>query len=563
MRPPPSVRHAVARRARIRSRAVNGVDTPHAEVFYRSMAPIWRTEADSVMGTPFQSARRRDVVVVGAGLTGLSTALLLTRQGMDVAVVDAAEVGALASGANTGKLTLLQGSVLSGLRRHHPAHLVRAYVESNRDGAEWLTGIADELGVPYSRRAAYSYAQTPQGAERIEAELRAAVEAGLPVRRVEPDQLAQSPFDMVDAVALDRQVAIDPYRLLVALARALLREGGTLHTGVRVTRVHAVPWAGVETTRGFIAANHVVLATATPIIDRGLYFAKVRGLRSSCVAFATDGPLPEGLYISVDGETKSVRSITPEDGPADAAQLVVGGNGFPVGRASSPLAAVNSLVAWTRHHFPGAEPVASWSAQDYESHDLIPFVGAMPRGLGRIRFATGYAKWGLSNAPAAALRLTAEICRVPRRERPDWMNVISTRFTVPADLARGGVENLRVGWEAASGWIGAQAVPTPVRRPAEGEGVVASRAGQPVGISTVDGRTCAVSAVCTHLGGVLRWNDADLTWDCPLHASRFTADGCRIEGPALRDLPRLPRVPGEELDDEPGASLRSEPDIDR
>ena len=271
------------------------------------MTPIWKRGAPEVVGTPFASGRRRDVVVVGAGLTGLCTALLLTRRGMDVAVVDAAEVGALASGANTGKLTLLQGAVLSSLRRHHPARLVRAYVESNHDGAEWLTGIADELGVPYSRRAAYSYAQTPEGAECIEAELRAAIEAGLPVRRVEPDQLAQSPFDMVDAVALDRQVAIDPQRLLVALAQARVREGGTLHTGVRVTRVHAVPWSGVETTEGFLAANHVVLATATPITDRGLYFAKVRGLRSSCVAFATDGPLPEGLYISVDGETNSVR----------------------------------------------------------------------------------------------------------------------------------------------------------------------------------------------------------------------------------------------------------------
>ncbi|MDR7185131.1 glycine/D-amino acid oxidase-like deaminating enzyme/nitrite reductase/ring-hydroxylating ferredoxin subunit [Microbacterium trichothecenolyticum] len=527
------------------------------------MTPIWKQDAESVAGTPFEPGRRRDVVVVGAGLTGLSTALLLTRQGMDVAVVEADEVGGLASGANTGKLTLLQGSVLSALRRHHPANLVRAYVESNIDGAHWLTSIADELRVSYSHRTAYSYAQTPAGVAVIEAELHAATEAGLPVRRVEPDLLAQSPFDMVDAVALDRQVAIDPQRLLVALTHALLREGGTLHTGVRVTRVHAVPRAGVETEAGFVAADHVVLATATPITDRGLYFAKVRGLRSSGVAFATEGPLLEGLYLAVDGETKSVRSITADDGPAHAAQLVVGGNGFPVGRSPSPLAAVNGLVAWTQHHFPGAEPVASWSAQDYESHDLIPFVGAMPRGLGRIRFATGYAKWGLSNAPAAALRLTAEITRVPRRERPDWMNVIATRFTVPADLARGGVQNLRIGWEAASGWIGAQAVPTPVRRPAEGDGVVASRGGQPVGISTVEGRTCAVSAVCTHLGGVLRWNDAELTWDCPLHASRFTADGHRVEGPALRNLARLPRVPGEELDDDPGASLRSEPDIDR
>ena len=179
---------------------------------------------------------------------------------------EAGEVGGLASGANTGKLTLLQGAVLSCLRRHHPARLVRAYVDSNRDGAEWLTGIADELGVPYTHRTAYSYAQTPDGVPAIEAELRAAVEAGLPVRRVEPDQLAQSPFPMVDAVALDRQIAIDPQRLLVALAEALLREGGTLHTGVRVTRVHTVPWAGVETTAGFAAATHVVLATATPIM---------------------------------------------------------------------------------------------------------------------------------------------------------------------------------------------------------------------------------------------------------------------------------------------------------
>jgi len=513
------------------------------------MTPIWKRDAERLAGTPFEPGRRRDVVVVGAGLTGLSTALMLVREGRDVVVIEAGEVGELASGANTGKLTLLQGSVLSTLRRHHPARLARAYVEANRDGARWLTGLADELGVPYSRRTAYSYAQTAEGAACVEAELQAATEAGLPVRRATVEEVTQAPFPMMDAVALDDQVALDPQRLLLALGSEFLRAGGVLHTGVRVTRVHTVPRAGVETTAGYIAADHVVLATATPIVDRGLYFAKVRGLRSSCVAFETDGPVPPGLYLSVDGRTKSVRSVTAADGPADLAQLIVGGDGFPVGRVASVRAVIDGLVAWAGEHFPDAKPVASWSAQDYESHDLVPFVGAMPRGLGRIRFATGYAKWGLSNAPAAALRITAEIGRVPYRERPDWMKVISTRFTVPADLARGGVENLRVGWEAASGWIGAQATSTPIRRPADGEGVVASRGGHPVGISTVDGRTRAVSAICPHLGGVLRWNDADLSWDCPLHASRFTAEGCRIEGPALGDLARLPRVPGEEIDE--------------
>ncbi|WP_363358022.1 FAD-dependent oxidoreductase [Microbacterium sp. LMI12-1-1.1] len=539
----------------LRRAPVNPVEDPAARGFTVNMTPIWKLDPVRVTGTPFEPGRHREVVVVGAGLTGLATALMLARQGRDVAVIEAGEVGELASGANTGKLSLLQGSVLSTLRRHHPARLVKAYVEANADGAQWLTSLADELGVPYSRRTAYSYAQTPDGAETVAAELEAAWEAGLPVRRVEPDLLAQSPFPMVDAVALDRQVAIDPQQLLAAMARAYLEAGGVLHTGVRVTHAHIVPHAGVETSAGFAAADQVVLATATPIIDRGLYFAKTRGLRSTCVAFATDAPLPEGLYLSVDGATKSIRSITPADGPAGAAQLIVGGNGFPVGRAPSPRTCRDDLIAWTQEHFPGAEPVAAWSAQDYQSHDLIPFVGAMPRGLGRVRFATGYAKWGLSNAPAAALRIVAEIGKVPRRERPDWMNVIATRFTVPADLARGGVENVRVGWEAASGWLGAQAVPAPVRRPGEGDGVVANRGGHPVGISTVDGVTRAVSAVCPHLGGVLRWNDAERSWDCPLHASRFTASGQRIEGPALCDLTRLPRVPGEEIDDlDPTAS---------
>ena len=113
---------------------------------------------------------------------------------------------------------------------------------------------------------------------------------------------------------------------------------------------------------------------------------------------------------------------------------------------------------------------------------------------------------------------------------------------MPADLGRGGVENLKIGWEATAGWTGALRTHVPVPAPPEGEGVVASRAGHPVGISTVDGTTRAVSAVCTHLGGVVSWNDAECTWACPLHGSRFAPDGTRIEGPAVGDLERLPRT---------------------
>jgi Rieske Fe-S protein len=137
------------------------------------------------------------------------------------------------------------------------------------------------------------------------------------------------------------------------------------------------------------------------------------------------------------------------------------------------------------------------------------------------------------------MRIVAEIRGEKARERPSWMNVIGTRLTVPADLARGASENAAVAKEAAQGWAAAESTPVPVPRPPEGNGVIAQRSGRPVGIATTAGTTRAVDAVCPHLGGVLEWNDLECTWDCPLHASRFAPDGARIEGPADRDLRRL------------------------
>lgn len=516
------------------------MDAAHRTPLTVGMTPLWKLEKSLPTGSPFEAGARHDVVIVGAGLTGLTTAVMLTRAGLDVAVIDAGGIAELATGANTGKLSLLQGMRLATIRRHHPASLVRAYVDANRAGMEWLTAFAESAGVPFTRHTDHSYAQGPDGASDVRDQHDAAREAGLPTRMLAATTVPSTPFPVAAAVALDDQVAIDPVAVTAALAHELLSAGGSLHIGVRATGTRALP-GRVDTTAGPIFADHIVLATGTPITDRGLYFAKTHGLRSYCVSFRVPGDVPTGMFLSVDGPTRSVRPVSAADGPGGEAQLVVGGNGHPVGRSDSEKAAVEDLVAWTQLHFPGAEETHRWSAQDYESHNLIPFVGAMPRGLGRIRFATGYAKWGLSNAPAAAQRLTAEILGVPWRERAEWMTTIGTRMTMPADLGRGAVEGGKVAAALAGGWADAESRSVPVAKPAEGEGVVANRGGRPVGVSTVHGVTRAVGAVCTHMGGVLEWNDAECTWDCPLHASRFAADGTRIEGPAVKDLSRLPR----------------------
>src|SRR3546814_1473391 len=96
----------------------------------------------------------------------------------------------------------------------------------------------------------------------------------------------------------------------------------------------------------------------------------------------------------------------------------------------------------------------------------------MPRSLGRIRFATGYGKWGVTNGPAAAQRIVAEI--LGHDDKPEWMTALGTRMTMPSDLGRGVTENVKIGRAAVQGWAGEERRPVPVPRPAEGEGVVRS-----------------------------------------------------------------------------------------
>jgi glycine/D-amino acid oxidase-like deaminating enzyme/nitrite reductase/ring-hydroxylating ferredoxin subunit len=498
------------------------------------MTSLWKHRGASVVGTAFIPDTTYDVVVVGAGITGLATAHALATAGKAVAVVEAAEPAALATGSNTGKVSLLQGTVLSTLRAGHPASLVRAYVEANRDGQEWVAATAESLGVPFTRRPAFTYAQADGGVGQVEREKEAASEAGLAVRRATRDELDTVPFPIASAIALDDQIALDPFVFADALARAAVTAGAVLHTGVRVTGVRVVPRPRVITAGGDLFAHDIVIATGAPILDRGLSFAKVQGMRSYAVAFAIDGAVPEGMYLSADAPSRSIRPVAAGDGPAERAGVVVGGAGHPVGRAASERAGVEELVAWAREFLPVTDETDRWSAQDYRSHNLIPFIGVMPRSLGRVRFATGYGKWGLTNGPAAAQRIVAEI--LGERSKPAWMRAFGTRLTMPSDILRGVEENAKVGAAAATGWSAAERAATPVPQPAEGEGVVAQRGGRPVAVSTVGGVTRAVGAVCPHLGGVLSWNDAECTWDCPLHASRFAPDGTRLEGPALRDL---------------------------
>jgi glycine/D-amino acid oxidase-like deaminating enzyme len=503
------------------------------------MSSLW-TDGRVETGTAPQAVddiHTADVVVVGAGITGLTTALLLARAGKKVVVVEARHVGACATGNTTGKVSVLQGGKLAHIASKHGAEVLRDYVTGNTEGRDWLLRYCDDHGLSVQREDDHAYAQNESGIPTARRILAAAREGGL--GGAEWVDEADVPFPFKGGVRLREQAQIDPLPYLDSVVTELERHGGTLLQGVRATsvtgtgpvrvnlRMSSAP-ADSRDSQAAISAQQCILATGTPILDRGFFFARLEAQRSYCMAFDVPGDITRPMFISVDSPTRSVRYAPSAAGD----KLIVGGAGHSVGRKTAPSSGVAELARWAALHYPGAVQTHFWSAQDYHPADELPYVGPLLPKFESILVATGFDKWGMTNGVTAALALSSRILG----GRMDWADAFASWSPhelsgVPTALQT----NFKVGLHLAQGWL----KPLVNRSaPTDGQGTVSGPPWRLHADSVVDSVRRSVSPVCPHLGGIVNWNDSDESWECPLHGSRFAPDGTLLEGPATRDLTR-------------------------
>lgn len=480
-------------------------------------APVWNDGAR--IARPSDSLPAADhvnAVVVGAGLTGLCTALRLAEAGRKVVVAEARSVGACASGASTGKVTVLQGNRLSLLAESFSIDVAQDYLRAHQHGVEEILRLCSARQVPFERANAFTYAGTPEGVNKVRNEFEVCRELGLPVSSHDSLDTA---FPVHAAVELPDQVQLDPVALLDGLVAAVVAAGGRVVEGCRVTGLEeSDDRVAVETTAGRLSADHVILATASPILDHVLTTTELVPHRSYLCAFdlagsapessAPEDALPEGMFVSVDSPSRTLRKATVNAQRV----LLVGGNGHRTGEAISTQELIGDLESWTVEHFPNARMTHAWSAQDHHPTGMVPLVTTFGSDEGRVHFAGGYSKWGITGAPAAARIISDRILG-----RPETVS-----FGTPSKL--GAMKN---------------AVKSQAKTPAMMVGNLVREGLKPTAETTVGGETVEVSLVCPHAGGICTWNDAESSWDCPLHGSRFDADGSVLEGPATTDLKRL------------------------
>jgi len=486
---------------------------------------LWARTSDAPSFPSLDGDTAVDVAVVGAGIAGLSVARLLAGTGAAVAVIDAGPVCAGVTGYTTAKFTSLHTLVYARLRQAFGSERTAAYAAANQAAITAIgeMAAADGIDCDLEPAPAFTYTLDEGQVGAIEDEVEAAQAAGLSASFTTDTEL---PYPVRAAIRLTDQAQLHPRKLCIGLAEAIVGAGSAVYEH---TRALALDGGHVlETDRGSVTADAVIVATHIPFLDAGGYFGRMEAKRSYAVAARVEGERPRGMYISADQPTRSVRSTA--DG-----WLILGGEGHKVGQDDDTTRRYAALESWAAEHF-SASIEHRWSAQDYVPADGLPFVGRLPGHEGAF-VATGFGKWGMSNGVASALIL-ADL--VQGRPNP-WAETFDSTRIAPRQSAK---DVLSANVDVAKRFVGDRVSSLRSDQDADalqpGTGGIVSLDGTTVaGFRDEDGTLHAVSATCTHLGCQVAFNTAERSWDCPCHGSRFDIDGHVLQGPATKDL--LPR----------------------
>jgi glycine/D-amino acid oxidase-like deaminating enzyme/nitrite reductase/ring-hydroxylating ferredoxin subunit len=473
-----------------------------------------------------------DVCVIGGGITGITAAVLLKREGKTVALVESKRIVRGATGYTTAKVTAGHGAIYSQLESAFGEDGARTYAQSNQFAIERIAQFVDEDGIDcdFERKANYVYAESEEEVEGIEAEVEAAKRAGLPVSFERDSPL---PYEIAGAVRLENQAQFHPRKYLLALAATLPGDGS--HVFEETTALDVDQGRpSVRTEQGTVRAADVIVATHLPFEDSGLFFAKAHPHRSYAVCAPIDeSAAPNGMFINAGLPTRSVRVL--RDG--ERTLLNVGGEGHKPGAEDDTEQRYRTLEEFMRQHWPQAGEVAySWSTQDYMSVDKVPFIGRLRRGSEHVYTATGYNKWGMTSGTLAGILLTDRI--VGRRN--EWADLYdSKRLNPKASLPKLLKENASAGLHFFADRI-RPADESELEKLGPGDGAIARVDGRKRAVYRDEsGALHVLSPVCRHLYCHVKWNPAEKSWDCPCHGSRYSGEGRVLQGPTVEPLKRI------------------------
>lgn len=429
------------------------------------MESIWEKGTPRVRFDALKGNRDTDVLIVGGGIAGILCAYKLKNAGVDCTLVEAGEICGGITKHTTAKITLQHGLMYDKMLRRLGERQARRYIEAQMRAGQEYARLCQSVDCDYEQKDSYVYSIHDRG--KIEREVRALQRLGV---RAEFSDVHELPFSVAGAVRVKDQAQFHPLKFLYTIARDL--------PILEHTKVMELKPGRAVTNHGEINYKKLIVATHFPMLNRhGLYPLKLYQHRSYVLALK-GAKRVGGMYVDESSTGLSFRSYRD--------LLLLGGGGHRTGKQGGCW---QELEKFAGKHYPGAEIVARWATQDCMTLDKMPYIGQYAKSTPDVFVATGFNKWGMTNAMVASDIL----CDLVHGKVNCYAQIFSpSRTMLRPQLAINTFESV----------IGLLTPSTPR---------------------------------CPHLGCALKYNRAEHTWDCPCHGSRFTEHGELIDNPATDD----------------------------
>jgi glycine/D-amino acid oxidase-like deaminating enzyme/nitrite reductase/ring-hydroxylating ferredoxin subunit len=493
---------------------------------------LWRATAPTAAPPPLTEDLHVQACIVGAGIVGLTTAYLLAKEGYSVAVLDHGPIGGGQSERTTAHLSNAIDDRYVEIERIHGLDKSRLVAASHTAAIGEIERIAQEerIACDFERVDGYLFSAIGDDGVALEQERDAAERAGLAVRWF--DRAPISSFETGPCLRFPDQAQFHPLRYLDGLAAAALRAGARLYSGTHVSEIDESMPAVVRTGRGAtVIADNVIVATNVPVNTR----LSIHPKQAPYTTYVVAGPIPRGtvahaLYWDTLDPYHYLR-VVPANGDREEV-LVAGGEDHRTGTESDPAARFGCLEQWVRELVPQMGSVHwRWSGQVMETGDGLAFIGRKSEDRPHVYLATGDSGMGLTHGTIAGMLLRDLVFGRPN----PWAEVYD-----PSRRPIGALTNfLREDLSMAAQYLD-WVTPGQVSSAEDVQpdsGAIVRRGLDKVAIyRDADGQVHERSAVCPHLGCLVRWNGYEKTWDCPCHGSRFDRYGKVLNGPSPVDL---------------------------
>ncbi|RIX60244.1 FAD-dependent oxidoreductase [Paenibacillus nanensis] len=495
----------------------------------------WTGTTEELPSYPkLQSNIEADVVVVGGGISGITTAYILTKAGLRVVLLEAGRLLSGTTAHTTAKITAQHDLFYDELIRQEGVEKAGLYYNANLDALHFIRDTVQGLSIDcgFSAQDAYVYTNSDDYLKKLQNEMAAYEKLGIPGALV--DRIPLNGIPAKAAVVMKDQAQFHPLLYLKALVRHIAEAGCQIFEHTTASKVQQGDPIKVVSMDNFeVSCKYAISCSHFPFYDgHGFFFARMHAERSYALGIRTDMEYPGGMYISAEEPKRSLRSATAADGKPI---LIVGGQSHKTGQGICTINHYETLQNYAAEHLGAQEITYRWSAQDLVTGDKIPYIGRITDSSDNIFIATGYKKWGMTSGTAAAMIISDLIQEKESR--------YADLFAPSRKLSAKTLKNLVVdNFDVAKHLIGGK-LEMVHRKPEDlalDEGAVVSVHGKRAGAyRDKDGKLHIVDTTCTHMGCEVEWNDGERTWDCPCHGSRFTHTGEVKEGPAERPLKPL------------------------